>query len=82
MTALKIIIGVVYLLICIGLIILVLLQESKSEGVGAITGGADTFFGKGKTNTREGMLNKLTVVLSIFFVITAIVFGVIMKANF
>ena len=82
MTALKIVIGVVYLLICIGLIILVLLQESKSEGVGAITGGADTFFGKGKTNTREGMLNKLTVVLSIFFAITAVVFGVIMKTNF
>ena len=82
MTTLKIIIGIVYLLVCIGLVILVLLQESKSEGVGAITGGTDTFFGKGKTNTREGMLNKLTVVLSIFFAIIAIVFGVLMKVKF
>lgn len=81
MTALKIIIGIVYLLVCIGLIILVLLQQSKSEGVGAITGGADTFFGKGKTNTKEGMLNKLTVVLSIFFAIVAVVFGIIMKTT-
>ena len=82
MTALKIVIGVVYLLVCIGLIILVLLQESKSEGIGAVTGGTDTFFGKGKTNTREGMLNKLTVVLSIFFAIIAVVFGVLMKVKF
>ena len=64
------------------LIILVMMQESKSEGIGAITGGADTFFGKGKTNTKEGMLNKLTVVLSIFFAVVAVVFGLIMKTNF
>ncbi len=81
MTALKIIIGIVYLLVCIGLIILVLLQESKSEGVGAITGGSDTLFGKGKTNTKEGFYAKLTVVLSIAFAIIAVVFGVIMKTT-
>ena len=82
MTALKIILGVVYLIICVALVILVLLQDSKQQGIGAITGGADTFFGKGKTKTKEGMLNRLTGVLSVFFAVIAIIFGAIMKANF
>ena len=82
MTALKIILGVVYLIICVVLVILVLLQDGKQQGIGAITGGTDTFFGKGKTKTKEGMLNRLTVVLSVFFAVIAIVFGAIMKANF
>lgn len=81
-TALKIILGVVYLIICVVLVILVLLQDGKQQGIGAITGGTDTFFGKGKTKTKEGMLNRLTVVLSVFFAVIAIVFGAIMKANF
>ncbi len=79
MFALKIIVGIVYMLVCLGLIVLVLLQESKSEGVGAITGGSDTLFGKGKTNTKEGFYGRLTVVLSIAFALLAVVFGYIMK---
>ena len=79
MSALKLVVGIIYLLVCVGIILLVMLQESKSEGVGAIMGGGDTFFGKGKTNTKEGFLNKLTVVLSIFFVVVAVVFGVMLN---
>ena len=79
MFALKIIVGIVYLLVCLGLILLVLLQESKSEGVSAITGGADSIFGKGKTNTKEGFYSRMTVVLSIAFAVLAVVFGFIMK---
>ena len=82
MVALKIVLGVVYLIVCVALVLLVLLQESKSEGVSAVTGGSDTFFGKGRTNTKEGMLNKLTVVFAIAFGVIAIVLGFIMKTNF
>ncbi|MGB4140996.1 MAG: preprotein translocase subunit SecG, partial [Limnochordia bacterium] len=37
---------VVQFLICIGLIVTVVLQESKGEGLGSIGGGSKMFFGK------------------------------------
>ena len=40
MSALKLVVGIIYLLVCVGIILLVMLQESKSEGVGAIMGNA------------------------------------------
>ena len=53
------------ILLCVGLIVLILLQPAKQEGVGAISGSADTFFSKNKGRTREGMLLRLTIVVSI-----------------
>ena len=41
------IIGAAIILVCVGLIFLVLMQESRSAGLsGAIAGGAETFLGK------------------------------------
>lgn len=55
------------------LIIVVLLQESKSAGLsGAISGGADTFFGKNKGRTIEAKLAKMTKVVSTLFFVLAI----------
>ena len=47
------------------LIVVILLQPAKQEGVGAISGSADTFFSKNKGRTREGMLLRLTVIIAI-----------------
>ena len=53
------------------LIAVVLLQSGKSAGLsGAIAGGADTFFGKGKSGRKDRTLRILTTVLStVFFVL-------------
>ena len=54
-------------------IIVVLLQESKSAGLsGAISGGADTFFGKNKGRTIEAKLEKMTKVVATLFFVLAI----------
>ncbi len=64
------ILGGVLILISIALIVLVLLQQSKQQGLsGAIAGGADTFFGKNKGRTTEAKLEKVTKVLTAAFVI-------------
>ena len=62
------------ILLSVFLIIVVLLQESKSAGLsGAIAGGADTFFGKHKGRTMEAKLEKATrFVAIIFFVLTLV----------
>lgn len=74
MTVWEYILGAVLIVISIILIILVLLQESKQQGLsGAIAGGADTFFGKNKGRTMEAKLEKITKVLCTAFIILTLV---------
>ena len=62
---------VVFIIISIVLTILVLMQEGKSQGLGAISGAAETYWGKNKGRSMEGFLVKFTVGLVIaFFVIS------------
>ncbi|MCQ2484484.1 MAG: preprotein translocase subunit SecG [Clostridia bacterium] len=72
MDAGQIVVGILLILLSIFLIIVVLLQESRSAGLsGAISGGADTFFGKSKGRTMEQKLVKFTKVgATVFFVLT------------
>ena len=72
MSALQYEFGAVRIILAILLIIVVLLQESRSAGLsGAISGGADTFFGKSKGRTMEQKLVKLTKISAIvFFILT------------
>ncbi|GAA4075909.1 preprotein translocase subunit SecG [Amphibacillus indicireducens] len=60
------------ILTSIALIVLVVLQSGKSEGLsGAISGGAEQLFGKKKARGIDAFLNRATVIASvIFFVLT------------
>ena len=78
MTALQYVLSIVIILLSIGISILVLMQESKQQGLsGAISGAAETFFGKNKNNTLEGKLALATKVSSIVFVALAILMLII-----
>ena len=72
MSALHYVFGANLIILADFLIIVVLLQESRSAGLsGAISGGADTFFGKSKSRTMEQKLVKLTKISAIvFFILT------------
>ena len=56
---------IVYLLICVAIVILVMIQDTKSEGLGAAlaggTAGKSSYWSKNKGRSKEGMLNKLTI---------------------
>ncbi len=75
MEVLSIILGIVYALICCALVVIVLSQEGKEQGLGAIGGGytPDTYWNKIKGRSREGMLKKGTAALAALFVILSIV---------
>ena len=68
---------IVYLLICIAIVIIVMIQDTKSEGLGAALAGSaagkSTYWSKNKGRSKEGMLNKLTVLLAILFIVLSIV---------
>ncbi|HWI50244.1 MAG TPA: preprotein translocase subunit SecG [Rummeliibacillus sp.] len=61
------------LIVSVALVIVVLMQSSKSAGLsGAISGGAEQLFGKQKARGVDLILHRITVVLSISFFVLAI----------
>ena len=73
MGVLRIILTVIYILICIALVVLVLMQEGKAAGLGAISGAADTYWGKNKGRWMAGKLVKITTGLAVGFMLLAVV---------
>ena len=73
MAVLRIIIQVIFILLCSALTALVLMQEGKSAGLGAISGAAETYWGKNKGRSMEGKLVKITKYLAIGFMVLTIV---------
>ena len=69
----RIILSIIFILVCIALTALVLLQEGKSAGLGAISGAAETYWGKNKGRSMEGNLLKITKGLAIGFMVLAVV---------
>ena len=73
MAVLRTILTVIFVFICIALTVLVLMQEGKSQGLGSISGMADTYWGKNKGRSMEGALVKITTGLAVGFMVLAVV---------
>ncbi len=79
MSVWAIIVNIIYLIICVIIIGVVLLQAGRSAGIsGSIAGGAETFFGKNKGRAYEQMLSKYTGWIAILFVIISIALVLLM----
>ena len=74
---LKIILTIVFVLICIALTVIVLLQEGKSQGLGAIGGMAESYWGKNKGRSMEGTLEKFTKFAAIAVLLLTLVLNII-----
>ena len=60
MEILRIVLTVLFVIDCIGLTVIILMQEGKSQGLGTIAGMADTYWGRNKGRSMEGALVKAT----------------------
>ena len=67
MEILKTVLLILFAIDCIALTAIVLMQEGKSAGLGAISGIADTYWGQNKGRSMEGALVKSTKFLAILF---------------
>ena len=76
MEILRIILTVIFIVMCIALTVLVLMQEGKDAGLGAIAGGAETYWGKNKGRSMEGLLVKITKWLAIGFMVVAVILNI------
>ena len=73
MQILRTILTILFVIDCIALTVVVLMQEGKSQGLGAIAGAADTYWGKNKGRSMEGGLVKATTVMGVQFFVLAVV---------
>ena len=76
MEVLKIVLTVVYIIVSLALVILVLMQEGKSAGLGSISGAAETYWGKNKGRYMDGMLVKITKWLAVAFILLSVVLNI------
>lgn len=58
-------------------IIIVIMQPGNSNGIGAVSGNSETFYGKNKNKTLESKMKKLTVISVIVLVVCMIVFYIL-----
>lgn len=64
---------IVYIIVCVALSIVVLLQEGKQAGLtGAISGAAETYWGRNKGRSMEGGLILATRILAVLFIVISL----------
>lgn len=63
-------------------IILVLLQQSNSDGIQGITGSSETFFGKNKGRSLESRMKKWTwICLAVITVLAIVAYAIALVAT-
>lgn len=72
MAVLKTILMILFIIVCILLVVLVLMQEGKDAGLGTIGGAAESYWGKNKGRSMEGQMVKITKVLAALFLLIAV----------
>jgi preprotein translocase subunit SecG len=73
MSIIRLILTIIMIIICVIMTIVILMQEGKSQGLGALAGSNnDTYWGRNKGRTMEGFLVKFTTGLVVAFFVLAI----------
>ncbi len=73
MGTLRLILTIIYIIDCVFLAVVVLMQEGKSAGLGSIGGAAESYWGKNKGRSMEGNLVKGTIGLAVLIFVLAII---------
>ena len=70
--------SILFLIASLFLVVVILFQSGKSAGIsGAIGGGADNFFAKGKAKSLDAKLAKMTKWVALAFVVLALALNLI-----
>ena len=77
MTVWEIILGALLIIASLIMIIVIILQEGNQQGVGVVSGGADTFFSQNKARTYDKFLASATKWVAVGFVVIVLALNVI-----
>ena len=81
MAVAEIILSVIYVILGVAISAVILMQEGKSQGLGALGGIADSYWCKNKGRSMEGALEKFTKYGAMAFMLITIAMNVILKAQ-
>ena len=73
----RIALSILLIIVSLFLIGVVLFQEGNSQGLGAVGGMAESYWGKNKGRSLEGTLQKLTTIAAVLFVVVSLVLDII-----
>lgn len=70
---------VMYVLVCLALIVITMIQNKEDAGLSGTISGSSTnnFYEKNKGRTREGKLKKWTIILALLFLVLTITLSII-----
>ncbi len=77
MGVLGIVLGVVLAVVSIAIIIVIILQEGNQQGIGVVTGAADSYFSRNKARSIDAFLSRWTKVFAAVFVLFVIALNVL-----
>ncbi len=77
MNPIVLVLTLILMLCSIALIAIILFQSGRTAGANAITGGAGNFLSKNKAQTKDILLKRLTVIISIVFIVAIVIVGII-----
>lgn len=76
----NILLAILYIAVAVILTVVVLFQQGKDpREASAVMGGSGSFFSKNKSATKEAMLEKLTAIAAVLFVVLSIVMFIFVK---
>lgn len=76
-----IVLGILLCIVCVAIIIVIILQEGNEQGVGVVTGAADSYFSKNKARSIDAFLARWTKGFAVFFVLFVIALNVLAHFN-
>lgn len=69
---LRTILVILFIIVCIALAAVVLMQKGRDSGLGALAGSSDTYWDKNKSHSLEGRMMLITRVLTVSFFVLAL----------
>ena len=81
MNAWGIVLGILLAVVSIAIIVVIILQEGNQQGIGVVTGAADSYFSKNKARSIDAFLSRWTKVFAAVFVLFVIALNVLSYFN-
>lgn len=82
MTVWEYVLGALLIIASVIMIVVIILQEGNQQGIGVISGGADTFFSKNKARTYDAVFARATKWIAVAFVVIVLALNILLKFVF
>lgn len=77
MGVLGIVLGACLIVVSIAIIVVIIFQQGNTQGLGVVTGAADSYFSKNKARSIDAFLSRWTKIFAAVFVIFVLALNVL-----